>query len=89
MGRTKNIQPGDIIETPATVAPKSVTPTQNITIHEKEVDVPDGHVLIVALDANGQEKPDSSFFYPEKSYQRFFSDTSKFAVKKKGNPLKS
>lgn len=88
MGKAKTIQPGDIIETPATIAPKSVQPTQNVTIHEKEVAVPDGHVLIVALDADGQEKPNSSFFYPEKSYQRFFSDTAKFAVKKKGNPLK-
>lgn len=76
-----------VIET--VVAPKSVTATKDKTIHQKEVDVPDGHVLIVALDENGQEVEDSHFIYPEKNHLRFFGNGKKFRVKKKGSPLKS
>lgn len=54
-----------------------------VTKAEPEITVPDGYVYIVSVDANGNEKPNSGFFYPEKKYQRYYGDTTKFQVKKK------
>lgn len=72
---------------------ESLTPEvlQPITVQEatvpvstvQEIEVPAGHVYIVALNADGTEKENSGFFYPEKSYRRIYSDTTKYSVKKK------
>lgn len=64
---------------------------QPITVQEaavqvntvQEIEVPPGHVYIVALNADGTERDNSGFFYPEKSYRRIYSDTTKYSVKKK------
>ena len=50
---------------------------------QEEVFVPDGHVYIVSVDENGNEKPNTGFFYPEKNHLRYYGDTTKFLVKKK------
>lgn len=75
--------PEQAIVQPAVVEPVKVTVTENTSIHEKSIDVPDGHVMLVSLDADGEELPGSHFFYPERSYKRFYGDESKFKVKKK------
>lgn len=48
----------------------------------EELYVPDGMVLIQGVN-DGE-----LFIYPESQYKRFYSDPSKFTVKKKGNKLK-
>lgn len=48
-----------------------------------EIEVPAGHVYIVALNADGTEKENSGFFYPEKSYLRYYGNEAKYSVKKK------
>lgn len=65
------------------VAPVSVTETDSLKAKETTLTVPPGHVMIVALNTDGTEKEGSEFFYPEKSYKRFYGDETKYAVKKK------
>lgn len=48
-----------------------------------EIEVPADYVLLVALNEDGTDKEGSEFFYPEKSYKRFYSDESKYRLKKK------
>ena len=87
MAKQKKIQePG--LETPETIPapviePISITKTDAPQSQAVDVIVPAGHVLLVALDADGNEKAGSEFFYSEKSYKRFYGDETKFRVKKK------
>ncbi len=48
-----------------------------------EIEVPGGYVLLVALNEDGTDKEGSEFFYPEKSYKRYYSDEAKYRLKKK------
>ncbi|WP_276135019.1 hypothetical protein [Polluticoccus soli] len=63
--------------------PLETAATNSEKAQQPAVEIPIGHVLIIALDGNGAEIPGSEFFYPERSYQRFYADESKFNVKKK------
>lgn len=63
---------------------------QPVTITEEqlpdaaaEIEVPAGQVYIVALNADGTEKENSGFFYPERSYLRYYGNEAKYSVKKK------
>lgn len=68
-----------------TLQPVSITIIQSPKAQQPEIEVPAGHVLVVALHADGTEKEGSDFFYPEKSYQHFYGDETKFRIKKKAN----
>jgi len=87
MANKKKIQePG--METPETVPmpviePVSITQADVPAAKAVEVEVPQGHVLLVAVDAEGNDIPGSDFFYAEKSYKRYYGDETKFRVKKK------
>lgn len=70
-------------ETTETLEPLMVTASESEKAQAYEIDVPQGHVLIIAIDAEGQDMPGTEFFYPEKSYQRFYGDETKYRVKKK------
>lgn len=70
-------------QAPEMLQPVSVEETDAPPVKEALVNVPPGHVYIVALNADGTEKEHSGFFYPEKSYKRFYSDETKYSVKKK------
>lgn len=49
----------DIVITPVSV--------EAITVNtQQEIEVPQGYVLLVALNADGTDRPASEFFYPEK-----------------------
>lgn len=63
--------------------PVQTTATDSEKAQQPAVEIPIGHVLITALDANGVEIPGSGFFYPERSYQRFYADETRFSIKKK------
>lgn len=65
------------------IDPVSVTNTDSAKAQGKTLEIPAGHVLIVSLNEDGTEKEHSEFFYPEKSYKRFYGDETKFTVKKK------
>lgn len=52
------------------------------TIFDDFIEVPNGHVYIVEV-KDGNEVPNSGFFYPEKNHKRFYGDAAKFLVKKK------
>ena len=87
MAKQKKIQEPEV-ETPATIPapviePVSIATTDVPQSQPIEIVVPAGHVLLVALDAEGNEKAGSEFFYAEKSYKKFYSDETKFRVKKK------
>lgn len=72
-------------DTNTTVEPRTVTKVDIPKVQpEASVQVPPGHVWIVDVDENGNEVG-KGFFYPEKSYKRFYSDETKFRVKKKAN----
>lgn len=70
---------------PELLAPVSVTKTESGKAKEMTIDVPPGHVYIVGLNADGTEKENSGFFYPERSYQRIYGDKTKYSVKKKAH----
>jgi len=77
----ENLQgPGEDVLQPVSVTTAQVPQTQL-----PEIEVPAGHVLVVALLPDGSEREGSEFFYPEKSYQRFYGDETKFRIKKKAN----
>jgi hypothetical protein len=63
--------------------PAEVAATDSGKAQHAGIEIPIGHVLIVALDANGAEIPGSEFFYPERTYPRFYSDDTRFLIKKK------
>lgn len=63
--------------------PEQVTVTDSAKAQLPEIDIPFGHVLVAALRPDGTEIEGSEFFYPERSYQRFYGDETKFSVKKK------
>ena len=48
-----------------------------------EIVLPRGHVLIAELDANGNEIPGSEFHIHEKGYEHYYTDETKFKLKKK------
>lgn len=68
---------------PQLLQPVTVEETASRKAKELEIDVPPGYVYIVALNADGSEKQNSGFFYPEKNHQRFYGDKTKYSVKKK------
>ena len=69
--------------------PDILQPIQVITAEvpqaQTEIEVPHGYVLLVALNEDGTDIPNSEFFYPEKSYKRFYGNEQKYKVKKKLN----
>lgn len=71
------------VEQAPVIAPVSITTTDAPQSQPIELVVPAGHVLLVALDAEGNEKAGTEFFYAEKSYRKFYGDETKFRVKKK------
>jgi hypothetical protein len=85
MAKQKKTQPpvAEATAPPVTIAPISISETSSPKAQLPEVEIPAGHVLIVALDTNGEEITGSGFFYPEKTYKRFYSNETKFSVKKK------
>lgn len=78
---TKNISNEE--DSVSMIQPVSVTDTDSPKAKELSVEVPAGHVYIVALNPDGTEKENSGFFYPERSYQRIYGDETKYSVKKK------
>lgn len=72
---TANVQEQPTVIQPTTVESKPIA-------SEKEIEVPAGHVMLVALNEDGTEKPGSEFFYPETSYKRFYGNPVKFKLKK-------
>lgn len=74
---------GDKATTPELLTPVSVTATDSAIAKDATIEVPAGHVYIVALNPDGTEKENSGFFYPAKSYQRFYNDETKYSIKKK------
>lgn len=83
MAKRKNTEEG--AQAPVVLEPVSVEEADTPKAKETQVNVPPGHVYIVALDNDGIEKEHSGFFYPEKSYKRFYGDETKYTVKKKHN----
>jgi hypothetical protein len=63
--------------------PDEITITESNKAQLPEIDIPFGHVLVAALRPDGTEMAGSEFFYPEKTYQRFYGDPARFSVKKK------
>lgn len=61
------------------IAPISVE--QVIVTTMQEMQVPDGYVLLVALNEDGADKPGSEFFYPAGKYLKYYGDTTKFRLK--------
>ncbi|MBN8670347.1 MAG: hypothetical protein J0L80_06655 [Chitinophagales bacterium] len=66
----------DIIITPVSVE-------QIIVTTQQEMQIPEGYVLLVALNEDGTDKPGSEFFYPAGKYQKYYGDTTKFRLKAK------
>lgn len=83
---TPIIEPASIsvVQQPAkTIRPITVEATKAPeTIFDDYIEVPNGHVYIVQV-KDGNELPNTGFFYPEKNHLRFYGDTTKFLVKKK------
>jgi hypothetical protein len=65
--------------------PVSVEATELNLSPAKEIEVPAGHVYIVALNEDGTEQQDSGFFYPERSYKRIYGNEARYSVKKKAH----
>jgi hypothetical protein len=63
--------------------PVEIIVTSSPKAQPVDIEVPPGHVLIIALHQDGTEIAGSEFFYPEKTYRRYYSDEAKFLVKKK------
>lgn len=68
---------------PIEIAPISISETTSPKAQLPDLEIPPGHVLVVAVNAAGEEIAGSAFFYPEKSYKRFYGDEKKFSIKKK------
>lgn len=66
-------------------AKHEVKPEVQVKVVQKgiEVKVPAGHYEVAALDENGNEKPNSSFFVKEKTFYKAFNNPNKFVIKKK------
>ncbi len=65
--------------------PKKIEPTQaHSSVFDSEIP-DDGNVWLVGIDANGNEIPNTLFSISPKGYERFYSDETKFLVKKKVN----
>ncbi|MBS1771522.1 MAG: hypothetical protein JST82_01590 [Bacteroidetes bacterium] len=60
---------------PVTIEQTIVAPALQI------LDVPQGYVLLVSLQTDGSDKQGSEFFYPERSYRKYYGDETKFRVK--------
>ena len=71
----------DIAPAPVVIAPVSVTEADIIVVQQEALSIPQGYVLLVALQEDGTDKPNSEFFYPEKSYRKYYGDETKFRVK--------
>lgn len=84
MNKKKNTE-NEQDTSPEILSPVSVTETESPKAKEVTIEVPAGHVYIVALNADGTEKEHSGFFYPEKSYLRIYGDETKYSVKKKAH----
>lgn len=70
---------------PEVLQPVSVEATELPQSQAKEIEVPAGHVYIVALNEDGTEQQDSGFFYPERSYKRIYGNEARYSVKKKAH----
>ena len=68
---------------PEILQPVAVEAIEVVTVKPVEIEVPPGHVYIVALNADGTEQEGSGFFYPERSYKRIYGNEAKYSVKKK------
>lgn len=66
----------------SSIAPISVQ--QYAIPKEPDIYVPEGHVHVVALDEQGNEKPSSGFNIGEADFYRFYNN-DKFLLKKKAN----
>lgn len=66
-------------------AKHEVKPEVKAVIVQKglQVTVPAGHYEVAALDENGNEKPNSSFYVKEKTFLKAFNNPNKFVIKKK------
>ena len=71
----------DIVPAPVVIVPVSVTEADILVVEQEAISIPHGYVLLVALLEDGTDKPHSEFFYPEKSYRKYYSDETKFRVK--------
>jgi hypothetical protein len=80
MENNNNLEAG--LELPDILEPIMVIATDS-PIAKPELEVPPGYVLLVALNEDGTDKEGSEFFYPEKSYKRYYSDETKYRLKKK------
>jgi hypothetical protein len=67
--------------------PVEITVTSSPKAQPADIEIPPGHVLIIALHPDGTEIAGSEFFYPEKTYRRYYGDEAKFLVKKNFNHL--
>lgn len=97
MGRKKKevenplvINPDEVVIT-QTAPNKSVRSTiQPVSVQsyatpkEPDIYVPPGHVHVVALDEQGQEKPSSGFNIGEADFYKYFNN-DRFLLKKKAN----
>jgi hypothetical protein len=71
----------EVVEQDAVITPVSVE--QIAVTTQQEIEVPQGYVLLVALNEDGSDKPASEFFYPKKNYLKYYGDTTKFRLKTK------
>lgn len=72
-------------QSPELLQPVEVIETNSPKAREMSIEVPPGHVYIIALNDDGTEKENSGFFYPERSYKRIYSNETKYSVKKKAH----
>jgi len=70
-------------EQPETLRPTSVELLPQTKLAEDEKAIPAGHVLLVVLKPDGTEKAGSEFTIGLKGYKRFYSNETKFKLKKK------
>lgn len=85
--KTQDVNIGaDNGKTPQVVQPAAISPTP-VEIAQTEIEIPDGHVLIVAL-KDGEEVPGSEFLQTQRMADLYYTDTDKYVVKKKGSRTK-
>lgn len=83
--KTPEMEPPVVESNEVVISPVEITTTDSPKAQQPDIEIPAGHVLVVALHEDGTDKEGSDFFYPEKSYSRFYSDEKKFRIKKKAN----
>lgn len=58
----------------------------DLTPKQMFLEPPPGHVMLVALDKDGNEI-DEPFFQTERMYKKYYSDEKKYTLKKKHNSI--